>query len=69
MGQTYTVTEDTDWSWRYDPVESSNSTPQSQSITIAATGNTVTFSNNRNKQQWLNGGARCDNLFVAATGG
>ena len=50
---TYTVTEDTDWSWRYTP-QGGNS----QEITLSATEpNTVTFTNTRSKGKWLGGDA------------
>lgn len=49
---TYTVTEDTDWSWRYTPKE------KGKTITLSATKpNTVTFTNNRTKGKWLGGDA------------
>lgn len=51
---TYTVTEDTRWSWRYTPKDG-----DSQTITLSATeaNNTVTFTNNRSKNKWLGGDA------------
>ena len=51
---TYTVTEDTGWSWRYTPQDSG-----SQKITLSATeaNNTVTFTNKRSKDKWLGGDA------------
>ena len=50
---TYTVTEDTDWSWRYTP-QGGNS----QEITLSATEpNTVTFTNKRSNGKWLGGDA------------
>lgn len=58
VGQTYTVTEDTDWSWRYTP------NANGKTVKIIPNGNTVTFDNGRNKQQWLNGGSWCDNRFT-----
>ena len=49
---TYTVTEDTDWSWRYAPQN------RTQSITLnPAVTNTVTFVNTRSKGKWLGGDA------------
>lgn len=58
---TYTVTEVTDWSWRYEPA-----TP-SQSVTLTAdkTGDTgtVTFNNTREQKQWLGGDAYNQNKF------
>ena len=51
---TYTVTEDTGWSWRYTPQDG-----DSQKITLSATeaNNTVTFTNKRSKDKWLGGDA------------
>lgn len=49
---TYTVTEDTDWSWRYTPQGG-----DSQKITLssATKANTVTFTNKRSNGKWLGG--------------
>ena len=56
---TYTVTEDTDWSWRYAPQN------RTQSITLnPAVTNTVTFVNTRSKGKWLGGDAyECNTLY------
>ena len=57
---TYTVTEDTSWSWRY---ETANPT---QTVTAGDIKNgeaTVTFVNTRDNEQWLNGSAYCKNDF------
>ena len=57
---TYTVTEDTDWSWRYTP-QGGNS----QKITLSATEpNTVTFTNKRSKGKWLGGDAYNHNILL-----
>ena len=57
---TYTVTEDTGWSWRYDPEGIS------KEITLTADGeNKVNFSNTRQKLFWLNGCAWCDNRWIS----
>ena len=49
---TYTVTEDTRWSWRYTPQN------RTQSITLnPAVTNKVTFVNTRSKGKWLGGDA------------
>ena len=68
---TYTVTEETSWSWRYTP-DSKNQTVNSQSITGGQA--TVTFNNTRATEQshesnlngwkWLNGCAWCDNRWI-----
>ena len=56
---TYTVTEDTDWSWRYAPQN------RTQSITLnPAVTNTVTFVNTRSNGKWLGGDAyECNTLY------
>lgn len=57
---TYTVKEDTSWSWRY---ETANPT---QTVTAGDIKNgeaTVTFVNTRDNEQWLNGSAYCKNDF------
>ena len=60
VGQTYTVTENTDWSWRYTPAN------REQTITIGTEGNSLTFANTRSISNWLNGNAWCDNRFDGA---
>lgn len=56
---TYTVTEDTDWSWRYTPQN------RTQSITLnPAVTNTVTFVNTRSKGKWLGGDAYKLNILL-----
>ena len=59
VGKTYTVTEDTDWSWRYRPANAA------QTVQISSAGNTLTFNNTRSTSFWLSGGAWCDNRFNA----
>ena len=65
---TYTVTEDTNWSWRYEPDE------VSKTVTAANIQNgkaTVNFSNDRAEEsdgtgtdwKWLNGSAYTENKF------
>ena len=49
---TYTVTEDTDWSWRYTPQNCTQSITLNPGVT-----NTVTFVNTRSKGKWLGGDA------------
>lgn len=59
---TYTVTENTSWSWRYTPT-----TDKPQTITLEANGtNTVAINNTREKDQWLDGNVRTDNKFTGA---
>ena len=61
VGKEYTVTEITDWSWRYTPEN------VSQNITLnpAKDTNILTFDNDRTKIKWLNGGAYNKNVFSA----
>lgn len=47
VGQ-YTVTEKTDWSWRYTPEE------REQSLRLSS-AETVTFANERTTDKWLDG--------------
>lgn len=55
---TYTVTEKTGWSWRYEPENNS------QSITLTAESeNAVTFKNTRKKNQWLSNSSAKENQF------
>ena len=55
---TYTVTEVTNWSWRYTP------SGNGQTITLHPTGeNVVTFANSRTGLKWLGGDAYVDNRF------
>ena len=63
---TYTVTEDTDWSWRYE------TTSPSQTVTADSISNgeaSVAFVNNRGDDHWLDGNAYCENEFegISAT--
>lgn len=55
---TYTVTEDTGWSWRYTPQK------DKQEITLQPAGkNEVTFINSRSKGKWLGGDAYKRNIL------
>ena len=63
---TYTVTELTDWSWRYTPIS-----PQggSKSITLNAKDNEVKFENERKTPGlWLDGDSYCRNWWGGANG-
>lgn len=69
VGATYTVTEKTDWSWRYefdsvsvDKVTIVTQKDSSVSITIGLNG-TITFTNERKVNQWLDGDSWCNNMF------
>ena len=63
---TYTVTEETGWSWRYTPKgdESQTVNPATENVQKDTNGAVlVTFTNTREKIKWLNGGAWCKNLW------
>lgn len=51
VGTTYTITEDTGWSWRYTPTAE----VQKKTLDVDKTQNTVIFSNSRSEDRWLNG--------------
>jgi len=61
----YTVTELTDWSWRYNPTENDISASAADADNFGVT--TVTFTNTRNKAQWLDGNDYRENSFAAVT--
>jgi len=66
VGYRYTITEMTDWSWRYHTSGWShgaeNGAGNSATITIGVQGRIV-FANNRGIFQWLDGDSWLDNLF------
>ncbi len=66
---TYTVTELTDWSWRYTPDEAQKTVSQTDAQQAAAnqTAHTVNFVNKRTNSKWLNGAAYCDNRWITKT--
>lgn len=55
----YSVTEMTGWSWRYAPAK------KAQEITLDVDGTTLTFANQRAKNNWLDGDSFHVNLFGA----
>ena len=63
VGETYTVTERGDWAWRYtvtcDKVDGK--------ITLAASDNTITFTNTKTKDKWLDKDSSCVNSFKNKT--
>ena len=61
VGTTYTITEDTGWSWRYTP------TAEKQEHTMIAgeNQNTVTFTNERPMDKWLNGCSWAENNWAS----
>lgn len=61
---TYTVTEETGWSWRYTPNANGKKVePENAENGVV----TVTFTNTREKIKWLNGGAWCENRWATKT--
>ncbi len=65
----YTVTELTDWSWRYTPDKTQKTVSQTDAQQAAAnqTAHTVNFVNKRTNSKWLNGAAFCDNRWITKT--
>lgn len=54
----YTITEDTTWSWRYEPKGGAT-----KSITLTYQGATVTFENERSDDKWVDDNAYVINHF------
>ena len=71
VGVTYTVTEKTDWSWRYQCEGWTHGTASGKgnvaTITLGLDG-TITFTNSRSQDKWLDGDSWCDNLFNIISG-
>ena len=61
---TYTVTEDTNWSWSYDVLGGNNKTATLSSTTTSAT---VAVTNHYNSHNWLTSIADVINKWVSAT--
>ena len=57
VGETYTVTEDTSWSWRYNDVEDIT-------ITLKPSGNEVTVTNTLGNNNWLGASSYAINQCV-----
>ena len=57
----YTITEDTGWSWQYHP------TADTQTITVSETSKIVTFENEKTPANWLTSIADVINKWVSAT--
>lgn len=55
----YTVTELTNWSWRYDVVGDASQTVEAKS----EGSNTVSFTNKRTNDKWLSGDCYCENWW------
>ena len=65
---TYTVTEETGWSWRYTLADVSQQVnPATAKEKDENDAVLVTFTNTREKSKWLNGGAWCKNLWRTST--
>lgn len=54
----YTITEDTGWSWQYHP------TADTQTITVSETSKTVTFENEKTPTNWLTSFAEVINKWI-----
>ncbi|MBR5516546.1 MAG: DUF11 domain-containing protein [Firmicutes bacterium] len=61
VGGRYTVTEISDWSWRYEV--DTDKTAAIQTITLPSEGGTVEFANNRKNIYWLDGDHFLVNVF------
>lgn len=68
----YTVTELTDWSWRYEVAANGITAETDEDAAISgseitfeltADGETVTFNNTRTEDKWLDGDCYCENIF------
>lgn len=57
----YTITEDTSWSWRYEPEGGSEQTVTANDVKNGTA--TVTFKNTRDNEKWVDGDAYVWNLF------
>lgn len=55
----YTITEDTGWSWQYHPTEAT------QTITVSETSKTVTFENEKTPTNWLTSIADVINTWIS----
>lgn len=60
VGDKYTVTEDTSWSWRYTPDHGT------QEMTLQPGSNVITFNNSLEKNKWLDGNAYVNNHFTGS---
>ena len=61
VGTTYTITEDTGWSWRYTPTAEE----QKKTLDVDKSKNTVIFSNERTEPKWLNGCSWAENNWAS----
>ena len=78
IGNEYTITEKTDWSWRYkfskwehmvnaDDATTTTGSTNGAAIKLGENG-TITFTNTRNKVHWLDGDSWCNNIFKKKEG-
>lgn len=73
VGNEYTVTEITEWSWRYSyagyetGLESQTAENGAQ-VTLGITDNSIVFLNQRSQSKWLDGDSWLDNIFDLITG-
>ena len=73
VGNKYTVTEITEWSWRYSyagyetGLESQTAENGAQ-VTLGITDNSIVFLNQRSQSKWLDGDSWLDNIFDLITG-
>ncbi len=61
VGATYTVTERTDWAWRYEV--KCDKTDGKITLVANANTNTITFTNTMKKDRWLDKDSSCVNIF------
>jgi len=66
----YTVSEDTEWSWRFteDIDDAQNIFDESRDIDVAPDDTTAVFNNRRTEIYWMDGEAWCKNLFNKPVG-
>lgn len=73
IGNEYTITEKTDWSWRYrfskwehrvnaDDATTTTGSTNGAAIKLGENG-TITFTNERKEVKWLDGDSWCNNIF------
>ena len=60
VGEKYTVTEESGWTWRY---ESESGSVKSKTLSAKSDENTVKFSNTQKQFQWLGGDNYKTNVF------
>ena len=72
VGSKYTVTELTDWSWRYKfsnwkfisgDAAGANDNTNNAKVILGSKNNTITFTNTRDEVKWLDGDSWCNNIF------